>query len=104
MAHKKITLGSILKKLDNPLKDKEKTTYRVALYIDPEANKWNRAAIELSEERSKIPSRRNKIVSYPVVTYKKRESSVQMSTNEWNSMALQLESIKKKRKEQLQAG
>lgn len=64
--------------------------YRVMLHMDPGANSWNRAAIELSEENAKIPSRRRRIMCYPVLTVRDAPDGKRMSTNEWNDLALDL--------------
>lgn len=70
--------------------DTPKGVYQVILHMNPGANTWNRAAIELSEENTKIPSRRRKIDSYPVITAKDAPEGARMSTNEWNGLALEL--------------
>jgi hypothetical protein len=69
--------------------DAQSTVYKVLLHMDPGANTWNRAAIELAEENTKIPSRRLKIVCYPVVAAKVVPEGTRMTTNEWNSLALE---------------
>lgn len=70
--------------------DTQNVAHQVMLNIDSRANTWNHAAIELSEENTKIPSRRQKVIRYPDVTTKVMPGGAKMSTNEWNSLALLL--------------
>lgn len=76
------------------------SVYTVVLNMEPGANSWNRAAIELSEENRKVPSRRQKIAVYPVVTVKETFEGVRMSTNQWNDLALELREKHRKREEE----
>ena len=77
---------------------RENRTIKIKLYIDPEVNEWNKAAIELSNENNKITSQRNKNIPYPDPVYRKKNIS-NLTTNDWNLMALELKNQKIKSKE-----
>ena len=66
--------------------------FKVVIHMDPGAVTWNRAAIELSEENSKLPSHRRKIkwpsVVAVAVAVKNVQEVARMSTNDWNDLAL----------------
>ena len=82
--------SAFCKTSDSSVSGTEHPIYRVVLHIDPEANNWNRAAIKLSHENTKVPSRRQKVVCYPRVPIQDASGLTKMSTNEWNDLALGL--------------
>ncbi len=61
---------------------------KVVVHMNSSENDWNKAAIYLSEENLKIPSQRGAVVCYPAIAIREAPETTQMTTNEWNNMAL----------------
>lgn len=87
---KKSIASALHKAMSETAPNTDVVVYQVMLHMEPRANTWNRAAIELSEENVKVPSRRRKIVCYPEISAKNTSEISRMSTNEWNDLALAL--------------
>ena len=80
----------INKKPEKNLSGKVEISEQIVIYLDPEENNWNRAAIEMYEQNLKVPSQRQNTITFPVFTKKESSEFIRMSTNEWNALALEL--------------
>lgn len=88
---KKLISATIRKLGQDEDSDEKDAVCHLLLYVSDDVNLWNKAAIEMSEQNTIIPSRRNKILCYPAISYGGHaQEGKGMSTNEWNSLALKV--------------